>query len=373
MKKIKNIVFLSVFTLVLFSVSLACFLKPADAFSDAERRALAQMPNLDVQTLLSGEFMDGFETYTTDQFPARDWLRGFKAWWSETIFQKKDNNGLFLAEGHISKIDEPLNAEMLTHAAERFAHIYDTYLKDTDANVYFSVVPDKNMFLAEKNGYPSIDYPQLITAMREKTDYMEYIDILPLLSLEDYYTTDTHWRQEKITDVADALVSAMQPEMQKQYPADYYTVHAVEYPFYGVYAGQYARKVKADSLSYLTNSALQDYIVSYYDTGKPVIGAMYNMDKAAGKDPYEMFLSGAAPLIMIENPDAAQKRELVLFRDSFGSSIAPLLMRDYSKITLVDIRYIQSDFIGNFVDFQSADAVLFLYSSSLLNNSLALR
>ena len=35
----------------------------------------------------------------------------------------------------------------------------------------------------------------------------------------------------------------------------------------------------------------------------------------------------------------ATDRELVIFRDSFASSLAPLLMEQYAKITLVDIRY----------------------------------
>ena len=42
------------------------------------------------------------------------------------------------------------------------------------------------------------------------------------------------------------------------------------------------------------------------------------------------------------------------------------------KITVVDIRYIQSGFVGNFVDFDKGD-VLFLYSTTLLNNSMAMR
>ena len=62
----------------------------------------------------------------------------------------------------------------------------------------------------------------------------------------------------------------------------------------------------------------------------------------------------------------------MIFRDSFGSSLAPLLIESYDKITLVDIRYIQSGMLGNFIDFDSQD-VLFIYSSGLLNNSLAMK
>jgi hypothetical protein len=87
---------------------------------------------------------------------------------------------------------------------------------------------------------------------------------------------------------------------------------------------------------------------------------------------YELFLGGNSPLVTIENPNAKEEKELVIFRDSFASSLAPLLIPGYSKISLVDIRYMQSDYVGNFVDFENAD-VLFLYSPSLLNAASAFK
>ncbi|MFQ8765152.1 MAG: hypothetical protein ACLR8U_00430 [Oscillospiraceae bacterium] len=89
--------------------------------------------------------------------------------------------------------------------------------------------------------------------------------------------------------------------------------------------------------------------------------AVYDMEKAAGKDPYEMFLSGSVSLLTIENPSAKTDKELVIFRDSFASSLAPLLIDGYTKITLIDIRYLPSARLGSFVTFDNQD-VLFLYS-----------
>ena len=81
-----------------------------------------------------------------------------------------------------------------------------------------------------------------------------------------------------------------------------------------------------------------------------------------------MFLSGSLSLITIKNPNAQTDRKLVMFRDSFGSSIAPLLTSGYAQIDLVDIRYIHPDLLWQFVDFEGCD-VLFLYSTLVLNNS----
>lgn len=49
-----------------------------------------------------------------------------------------------------------------------------------------------------------------------------------------------------------------------------------------------------------------------------------------------------------------------------------LLAEDYAKITLVDIRYLPVERIGNYIDFKDQN-VLFLYSTSVLNHSETLK
>ena len=151
-----------------------------------------------------------------------------------------------------------------------------------------------------------------------------------------------------------------------------YTVNELETPFRGVYLGQSALPVKPDTIKYLTSDTLLSSKVFYLDTGKPVAGALYNMEKGHGKDPYELFLSGTSALIEIHNPNAKTDKELVIFRDSFGSSLAPLMVEGYRKVTVVDIRYIQSNFLGAFIKFDNQD-VLFIYSTTILNNSMSFR
>jgi hypothetical protein len=96
---------------------------------------------------------------------------------------------------------------------------------------------------------------------------------------------------------------------------------------------------------------------------------MYAEDKLGGVDSYDVYLHGARSLITIENPDAENKKELVIFRDSFGSSLAPLLASSYSKITLVDIRYLNSGSIGRFIEFSENCDVLFMYNTGTLNTT----
>ena len=96
------------------------------------------------------------------------------------------------------------------------------------------------------------------------------------------------------------------------------------------------------------------------------------MKELDGKDPYEMFLAGSDALLVIDNPNATTDKELIVFRDSFGSSLLPLMMESYAKVTVVDIRYISSSLLGNFIEFKDQD-VLFLYSTLVLNSSTAFK
>lgn len=368
MKKIKNIISTIFFGGLVLAISVNCLVKPAEAISITERRPLAQMPQLSLQSVLDGEFMPAFEEYVTDQFPSRDGFRTVKAMFNYKIFHKLDNNGLIFTDGHLSKIEYPVNPEMLDYAAEKFDGLYNKFIKNSGGKVYLSLIPDKNFVVGKNGGYLTIDYEKFAEDFSAMLPYMEYIDIFPLLSADDYYRTDSHWKQESIVDVAKRIADAMGTDIPSEY-----TQNSANTPFYGVFAGQAAIPVKADELNYLTNSSLENMTVTYYnDYGKPVRGEMYVMDKAYGNDPYEMFLSGTSSLVELENPSSATDKELVIFRDSFGSSIAPLIAQGYKKVSVVDIRYIQSDFVGSFIDFENKD-VLFLYSTTLINNSTAMK
>lgn len=352
-------------TIVWAALTLGCVFLPAKESSESERRKLAQFPTLSVDTILDGSFMTKFESYTLDQFPFRDTFRKLKAGTVRYLFHQKDNNGYYMADGYVAKLDFPLKEKSIDHALNKMQFLYDTYLDSEKQNIYVSVVPDKGYFLAEENGYPSMDYEALFEQVKNGMPYAKYIDITKKLSIEDYYKTDTHWKQENLQDVAETLKSRMGNENQK---SSYQQVRASD-SFYGVYAGQSAYAVKSDKLNYLTNDVLRSCVVKNIENASDK--NVYNLAKVNGKDPYDLFLSGATPLITVENPKAKTDKELVVFRDSFGSSMVPLLIEDYRKVTLVDIRYMKSSMVGDYVKFDKQD-VLFLYSTLLLNDSYTL-
>lgn len=365
---------LMILAVLFFGLSVFCWCKPVSRYSSSERRLLSSLPPLTRQDLLSGKFITEFETYAADQFPLRDSFRGIKNGSELKLFGKLDTNGLYFRKGYLAATEPRLNQDQIDYAAKRFRYLYEAYLKDTGSPVYLAIIPDKNYYLAKPDRL-SMDYQELVTRLTSQTGFMTYINLFDTLSIEDYYRTDTHWRQECLEPVVQTLKQAMLPGINpsdNSLLAKQNTLHTLDLPFYGVYAGQLALPVSPDTLSYVTNAVLDQCVVTSYDTGRPVQIPMYTLEKAGGDDPYEIFLNGADPLLTIENKAAATDRELILFRDSFGSSLAPLLVQNYSKITLIDIRYVPGNVLGTFVDFHGQD-VLFLYSTLVLNHSQSLR
>ena len=366
MKKIDTrTVCMALVVLLWMVLTVAAWFAPAKELSEAERRPLAQAPELSVDTLLSGKFMEDFEEFSLDQFPMRDTFRKLKSLFHFNILNQSDNNDIYIADGFAVKQEYPLNQESVNHAAGRFRYIHECYLQESD--IYVAIVPDKGQYLAEENGHLTLSLDKLSAVLQEEMPWATHIDLFSSLEAEDYYRTDVHWRQEKLFDAASVICDAM--GITAPDPADY-TMTALERPFYGVYYGQAALPMEPETMYLLESDLLSACRVYDYESGK--YGEIYDRTKLTSRDLYDVFLSGPRSLLTIENPNAKTDRELILFRDSFGSSMAPLLLQDYARITLVDIRYIQIDVLSRFLEFNGQD-VLMLYSVPVLNNSQTMK
>ena len=350
----------TILTLTLWgALALWAWFIPSKQISEAERRPLAQKP------AFSEKFQTEFERYSLDQFPLRDSFRTLKSLFHTGVLGQKDNNGIYLTAGTAVKQEYPLNRDSVNHAIGRFQRIYEKYLAESQC--FYAIIPDKGYYLGKESGHLTMDYDALYAQVAAGLPWAKEIDLRPALTGQDYYRTDTHWRQENLLPAATVLcegLGVIPPRVE-----DFEKI-PLERPFYGVYYGQAALPMEPDRLYLLENDTLSQCAVFDYETGKT--GSVYDITKLDSRDFYDVYLSGARALLTIENPNAGTDRELIMFRDSFGSSVAPLLLTDYAKVTLVDIRYIQTDLLGQLLDFHGQD-VLFLYSTLVLNNSTALK
>ncbi len=366
--KIKNIVNCIVVGTIIFIFAMLCLFLPKPEFLDSERREPAKFPQLTVESVMkdgisyANSFMKLFDDkYTPDNFPFRETFKDLKSFVCTYVFAHKDKDGIFVEDGYAAEIQDKIDYESIDNASYYLTALYERFLKKHGITPYISIIPDKTYFLGEQYGYPTMDYDKFIEEMLASVDFAEYIDITGNLSIEDYYKSDTHWRQEQITDIAALLINGMGGNYDSEF-----TVNKLDNPFYGVYSGRAPKPLKSEPLYYLTNDNMKDLVVKEYG-GK--LNTVYDMELAAGKDAYDIYLGGERSLVTIENPNAKTDKELVIVRDSFGRSIIPLFTEDYKKITVVDIRYLSVKTLGSFNLFKPGQDVLFLYSTLVLNNS----
>lgn len=353
----KNFIITIGFCLIIVAAFIVNILTEDKEISLTERRKLTAFPEISISKLLKGETTGKFEDYTVDQFVGRDTFRTIKAFFSTNLYKQKDNNKLFEKNGAIYKMEYPLNEANIERSASKINLVYNTYLKDM--NVYYAIIPDKNYYL-ENDDHLKFDYDKLKQIMGSKLTSLKYIDIWDDLKLEDYYKTDIHWRQENLQDVVETIRTNMNLELVE---SNYEKVDVGE--FYGTYYGQIPGNFDADKMYILTNNIIKNCTTYNYETKQ--VGKVY--DTKTSQDKYDIYVSGATPIISIENENATTSKELLLFRDSFGSSISPLLTENYSKITLIDLRYISSKMLDQFIEFKDQD-VLFLYSTVVLNQNI---
>ncbi len=354
------------FILTLVVVMLGTIMTPPRTVSASERRRLAAPPAFTIDRLFNGTFFADSETYLLDQMIWRDGFRGIKALMVHHLLRQKDNNGLYLIDGRIGKLEYPLRPESVVRAATGFNALYQRYFAGQPA--WLAVIPDKNDYLAAPNGYPFVAYQDIMQLLELELESISLLSLYEHLNADDYYRTDIHWRQEKLLPLADLLLQTLG---RTEKVSDRSYQHQQLYPFRGSYYGQAALPLEPDELVYLIDD--QSRKPQVYDHEKGSWLSVYEPDLFKGMDPYDVFLGGARALITIENESAASERELIIFRDSFASSLAPLLLPGYARITLVDLRYMRADLLPDYLTFHEQQDVLFLYSTQVLNNSAMLR
>lgn len=357
--KIKDIVVTIIFLFTIISLFLINVIKKDTDISIAERRRLATMPELTTKSLFDGTYFKKFDSYVTDQFVERDAFRKIKI--DIELSTKGEYNNLYLYDDYIIEEIFPLNNNSINNLISKINYIKDTYLND-NSNIYYTIIPDKNYFV--NNGNLKLNYNKLQDMMKNNLSNINYINIFDKLTLDNYYKTDTHWKQEDLFDVANTIANQMNFDITNNNVVNTVTT------FKGSYAGRLSVTKDIDTIKTISNTSTLNSSVYNYETKKYT--QIYDYDKIKSLDKYDIYLSGASSIIDIVNPISNSNRELIVFRDSYGSSLVPLLIEGYKKITVVDIRYVSSRILNNYIKFKDQD-VLFMYSILTINNSFSIR
>ena len=352
----KNKIITIIFLIYIFTIGILGIVFKDKDISLEERRTLEHVPEF----TLNNEYITKIDKYLLDQFPFRNKFRSIKAFYNYNVLGSLANNDIYIKDNYIFKSEYPTNKKSINNFINKTNNTIKSLTQDN--NVYVMIIPDKNYYIDSKD-FLSIDYDYLYNEVSNIN--AKFIDIRDIMQLDDYYETDTHWKQERL----DKVIKKMSEVIEFNYKDIEYDSKTYD-KFYGVYYGESAVNRKPEKLTYLINDIILNSRVEYLENSKS--NKVYSENKLAGMDAYDVYLDGASSFIEIYNDNSDTDKELVIFRDSFGSSLTPLLINYYKKITLIDNRYIYSAYYSNMIEFDKQD-VLFMYSTLVVNNSVTLK
>ena len=346
---------------------------PDAAYSDTEKRALAARPALTVDSLTSGEFMDGMEDYVADQFPLRSSFMKLKTGLT-LLFGDRESQGVSYArDGRLIQLFEPYSADQQQKTADAVAAFVQAH---EFRHAQFLLVPTAVSL-----------YPELLPPYTETEDELawreDFLESLPDAMLkpdipevfagmkeageEVFYRTDHHWT----TDAAFAVFSDAAPA------ADWTVSSFTSGTVCTDFEGSLVRKSgftprRSDAITvYLHDDPNLSCLIIHPSTGTSS-GTYYVPSALDGREKYEVFLGGNEPLITIQTT-ADTNDTLLVFKDSYANCFLPFLFESYKTITVVDPRYYTDSVESLFAQTAYTD-VLFLYNVQTLaaDESLAI-
>ena len=353
---IKNKVVVILFGLIIYGFFFLNLVATDKKSSVSERRKLEQFPKVSLKAIVSGDFFKKFDSYSMDQFYQREKFRKLKIKTDMVVLGNYNN--MQIDKDYIYEALYPLNENSVNNLVSKINNIIDLYLDDTN-KVYYSLVPDKGYYI---NNSLKLDYTKLVSLYKSVKG--NYIDLFNILSLDDYYKSDTHWKEENLLKVAKELARKM------DFTFDDNLSFKDVVSFNGVYGSRLVLDKDLDKILVAESAFINNAVVYDLTSNKKI--DVYNYDKINSLDKYDIYLNGASGLLKIDNLLENNGKRLIIFRDSYTSSLAPLLISGYKEIILVDTRYISPKILNNYINFKDAD-ILFLYGTIMANNSYTIR
>lgn len=374
MKKNYKILMIALFALFLTAMPiLTLIFMPTEEkpFSENENRYLSEFPDLSMESYKNKKFMDGFDTWLSDRFFGREKWIVIKNTVDKAL-GKTENNGVFVNNNMMMQIwkgyDEKIYSNNL-YAINNFIS------NNSEIPTYFMLAPNAQEIYKE-------NIPPFAEVGSQK-DFIDKfysdldnnavpIDIYSVLSENKdsyiYYRTDHHWTSYgaflAYTKAADILG-------YKSSGFDDFDIEHASDCFLGtLFSKTLDFSVTPDTMDYYTLKENEpDVKVSVFKefnikTGKieyDVYDSLYFREFLNVKDKYASFLGQNSPLVTIENPTAKTDKSLLIVKDSYAHTLVPFLSKEYKKITMIDLRYINTDF-RVMAPIKDYDQLLFMFN-----------
>ena len=346
-----------VFLIVAFAFNL--FSKDKK-YSESENRMLAQKPVFSMANLTSGKYMKDMEDYVTDQFFIRDKWINLKVL-EDLALGKKESNGVYIGKkDYLMEIPTAPNQKALDNNLDAISNFSASH---PDINTVMTLIPNAAYIydhLIPRNAPVRDQEKDIKYVMNAVSTSLNFVDLTKTMSShkeEDiYYKTDHHWTTLGARYAFDALSTALGIEK----PTQEYKIYPVTHSFQGTLASKSGYDKALDTIEiYVPQGVNTECVVNFTDDGKKS-ASVYESAALKKKDKYEVFFGGNHTRIEISTP-MEEKKNLLLFKDSYANCFIPFLVPYYRNIIVIDPRYFYDDIESLISDNEITD-VLFLYN-----------
>ena len=353
-----------IFILSLFLILIVNLIVPTKEKSEEENRMLEKKPKATVSSIISGDYMEQWEKYASDQFFGRNFWRKIKVN-ADKIAGAKEENGVFIGKNGqlLEDIAVPDNEQLEanTNAVKNFAQTY------SNIPTTVMLVPDAACILSSRlPAFATVEDQRQMFGMVERNlgDTVNWVDTVSIMNKHKteklYYKTDHHWTTQGAFFVFKEAAPLFGIEGDV---SDDYVSYTVTDSFNGVLASKSGvgldEKEKIDI--YAPTDGDDDVIVNYVNETKKTT-SLYDSSKLETRDKYGVFLGGNTSVIDIKTVSTSKKRLLVV-KDSFADCFIPFLTPHYREIVVVDPRYYTGTMKEIMDTYRITDALI-LYSGN---------
>ncbi|HJA07133.1 MAG TPA: hypothetical protein H9798_08355 [Candidatus Mediterraneibacter pullicola] len=353
-----------IFILSLLLVMIVNLILPDKETSDEENRVLQSAPGISLTSVMTGDFMEQWESYLSDQFAGRNIWRGLKVS-LDRLGGSRMENGVYIGkDGQLLEDIALPDEEQYSANIEAVKNFAETY---SDIPVTVMLVPDAASILSGSlPAFASVEDQRQMFSMVQRGlgDSVNWVDAYSVLNSHKteklYYKTDLHWTTQAAFYVFREAAAGLGIEGDV---SDDYVSYTVTDSFNGVLASKsgVGLNEKESIEIYAPASGDDDVVVNYVDEAKKT-SSLYDSSKLETRDKYAVFLGGNTSVMDIRTVSPSGKRLLVV-KDSFANCFIPFLTPHYREIVVVDPRY-YSGTMRDIMDAYRITDTLILYSGN---------
>lgn len=361
---VKAIINSAVFFGFIVIFGILTLVMPKEKKSELENRNLADFPKFSFDNVMNCKFMNGIETYISDHFVGRVPYLKLKGA-SERFIGRSERNDVYITgERMMLKVTDPDYASV-----DKSIDAINIFNDGIDAQVYMMLVPTSAAIYSDQlpKNAPNLDQQSFIDYVYGKLD-SDIVGIDAYSAMKSganeyiYYRTDHHW-----TSLGAYLAYNAAGKKMGYSPLarDSFDIQHASDSFLGtLYSKTLYDGCEPDVIDYWFGENGENIVSMEVNTGNGIdaYDSLYMREYLDKKDKYASFTGTNQPLITIKTKCEDGPKILVI-KDSYAHSYVPFLANNYSEITMLDMRYVQTSY-KNVVDPENFDQVLILYNVS---------